>query len=91
MERLEAISPPPRLCTPEPYPLIGLLIAGFYAPVHRALTEPILLGGAPRRSSTAHSPPMLGSDYVCGFAALLSGTIFAFTIFAIGNEEYELG
>ena len=21
---------------------------GFYAPVHRALTEPILLGGAPR-------------------------------------------
>jgi type IV secretion system protein VirB3 len=23
-------------------------ISGFYAPVHRALTEPILLGGAPR-------------------------------------------
>jgi type IV secretory pathway TrbD component len=23
-------------------------IHGFYAPVHRALTEPILLGGAPR-------------------------------------------
>jgi type IV secretion system protein VirB3 len=23
-------------------------ITGFYAPVHRALTEPILLGGAPR-------------------------------------------
>ena len=23
-------------------------IAGFYAPVHRALTDPILLGGAPR-------------------------------------------
>jgi type IV secretion system protein VirB3 len=23
-------------------------IAGFYAPVHRSLTEPILLGGAPR-------------------------------------------
>jgi type IV secretion system protein VirB3 len=23
-------------------------VAGFYAPVHRALTEPILLGGAPR-------------------------------------------
>ena len=23
-------------------------IAGFYAPVHRALTEPIFLGGAPR-------------------------------------------
>lgn len=24
------------------------VIAGFYAPVHRAFTEPILLGGAPR-------------------------------------------
>ena len=24
------------------------LVAGFYAPLHRALTEPILLGGAPR-------------------------------------------
>ena len=24
------------------------IISGFYAPVHRALTEPILLGGAPR-------------------------------------------
>lgn len=23
-------------------------IPGFYAPVHRALTEPVLLGGAPR-------------------------------------------
>ena len=23
-------------------------IAGFYAPIHRALTEPLLLGGAPR-------------------------------------------
>jgi type IV secretory pathway TrbD component len=26
----------------------GQPIAGFYAPVHRALTEPLLLGGAPR-------------------------------------------
>ena len=26
----------------------GEPILGFYAPVHRALTEPILLGGAPR-------------------------------------------
>jgi len=23
-------------------------VAGYYAPIHRALTEPILLGGAPR-------------------------------------------
>ena len=27
-------------------------IPGFYAPVHRALTEPILLGGAPRAVAT---------------------------------------
>jgi type IV secretion system protein VirB3 len=26
----------------------GESVAGYYAPVHRALTEPILLGGAPR-------------------------------------------
>jgi type IV secretion system protein TrbD len=26
----------------------GDAITGYYAPVHRALTEPILLGGAPR-------------------------------------------
>ena len=25
-----------------------MAISGFYTPVHRALTEPILLGGAPR-------------------------------------------
>ena len=28
-------------------------ITGFYAPVHRALTEPILLGGAPRAVASA--------------------------------------
>lgn len=27
---------------------------GFYAPVHRALTEPILLGGAPRSVAIAN-------------------------------------
>ena len=27
---------------------------GFYAPVHRALTEPILLGGAPRSIAIAN-------------------------------------
>ena len=37
-------------------------IPGFYAPVHRALTEPILLGGrpAPSRSSTGRSLQLLG-------------------------------
>jgi type IV secretion system protein VirB3 len=29
-------------------------IPGFYAPVHRALTEPILLGGAPRSVAIAN-------------------------------------
>ena len=29
-------------------------IAGFHAPVHRALTEPILLGGAPRAVAIAN-------------------------------------
>ncbi len=28
--------------------MVGEDISDFYAPVHRALTEPILLGGAPR-------------------------------------------
>ena len=30
-------------------------IAGFYVPVHRALTEPILLGGAPRTVAIANA------------------------------------
>jgi len=29
-------------------------ISGFHAPVHRALTEPILLGGAPRAVAIAN-------------------------------------
>ena len=29
-------------------------VAGFYVPVHRALTEPILLGGAPRTVAIAN-------------------------------------
>ena len=29
-------------------------ITGFYAPVHRSLTEPILLGGAPRAVAIAN-------------------------------------
>jgi len=29
------------------------MIAGFHAPVHRALTDPILLGGAPRTVAIA--------------------------------------
>ncbi len=29
-------------------------VAGFYAPVHRALSDPILLGGAPRTVAIAN-------------------------------------
>ena len=32
----------------------GESITGFHAPVHRALTEPILLGGAPRAVAIAN-------------------------------------
>ena len=32
----------------------GEAIAGFFAPVHRAVTEPILLGGAPRTVAIAN-------------------------------------
>ncbi len=32
----------------------GESIAGFHAPVHRALTDPILLGGAPRSVAIAN-------------------------------------
>ena len=32
----------------------GEAIAGFFAPVHRAVTEPILLGGAPRALAIAN-------------------------------------
>jgi type IV secretory pathway TrbD component len=32
----------------------GDAIAGFHAPVHRALTDPILLGGAPRTVAIAN-------------------------------------
>jgi type IV secretion system protein VirB3 len=33
---------------------MGDSIAGFHAPVHRALTDPILLGGAPRAVAIAN-------------------------------------
>ncbi|TIT44991.1 MAG: conjugal transfer protein, partial [Mesorhizobium sp.] len=29
-------------------------VSGFFAPIHRALTEPILLGGAPRAVAIAN-------------------------------------
>ena len=51
-------------------------LAGFYAPVHRALTEPILLGGAPtrRRDRERDAGRRSGvSGSACGFPARRSG------------------
>ena len=31
-------------------------VPGFFAPVHRALTDPILMGGAPRTVAIARNP-----------------------------------
>ena len=50
-------------------------ITGFYAPVHRALTELILLGGAPRAVAivNARSPPPSAWACACGSSAPRSG------------------
>ncbi len=40
---------------------------GFFAPVHRALSEPILLGGAPRAVAIANAQTVLELMNACGF------------------------
>jgi type IV secretion system protein TrbD len=45
-------------------------IVGFYAPVRRSLTEPILLGGAPRAVAIVNGT---ASAFVCGSSAPRSG------------------
>jgi len=47
------------MLTDEPVP-------GFYAPVHRALTEAILLGGAPRAVAILNGTLAAPSDWACG-------------------------
>ena len=54
-------------------------IAGFYAPVHRALTEPILLGGAPR--SVAILNGTLAGAVGLGLQLWLAGIL----IWAVGH------
>lgn len=51
----------------------GEPIAGFYAPVHRALTEPILLGGAPRALAIVNGT--LAGAIGLGLAGLPLGAI----------------
>jgi type IV secretory pathway TrbD component len=52
-------------------------IAGFMVPVHRALTEPILLGGAPRAVAILNSTlaAALGLGLRLWLAGLLLGVI----------------
>ena len=49
-------------------------IAGFYAPVHRALTEPILLGGAPRGIAILNGT--LAAALGLGLQVWLAGLVF---------------
>src|SRR5262249_128490 len=60
----------------------GDAITGYYAPVHRALTEPILLGGAPRAvaivNGTLAAAIGLGPRlWIAGAAAWLVGPVAA--------------
>lgn len=57
----------------------GEPIPGYYAPVHRALTEPILLGGAPRAIAIANGT--LAGAIGLGLRLWLAGL----AIWAIGH------
>ncbi|MFA7504703.1 MAG: VirB3 family type IV secretion system protein [Burkholderiaceae bacterium] len=52
----------------------GNEVAGFYAPVHRALTEPILLGGAPRTLAIANGT--LAAAIGLGLQLWIAGCVF---------------
>ncbi|MEI9420848.1 VirB3 family type IV secretion system protein [Mesorhizobium sp. Cs1299R1N1] len=54
-------------------------VRGFFAPVHRALTEPILLGGAPRAVAIANGT--LAGAVGLGLRLWLAGI----AIWAIGH------
>ncbi|MER8578496.1 VirB3 family type IV secretion system protein [Mesorhizobium sp. M1423] len=54
-------------------------IRGFFAPVHRALTEPILLGGAPRAVAIANGT--LAGAVGLGLRLWIAGLI----IWAVGH------
>ena len=57
----------------------GAPIAGYYAPVHRSLTEQILLGGAPRAVAIANGT--LAGAVGLGLRLWLAGIV----IWAIGH------
>lgn len=54
-------------------------ITGFFAPVHRSLTEPILLGGAPRAVAIANGT--IAAAIALGLRLWLAGLV----IWAIGH------
>ncbi|MET4328613.1 type IV secretory pathway TrbD component [Bradyrhizobium sp. i1.15.2] len=51
-------------------------VAGFIAPVHRALTEPILMGGAPRAVAIANGTLAAALDL--GLRLWVAGLLFWF-------------
>ncbi|TYL72273.1 VirB3 family type IV secretion system protein [Bradyrhizobium cytisi] len=51
-------------------------VAGFIAPVHRALTEPILMGGAPRAVAIANGT--LAAALGLGLRLWVAGLLFWF-------------
>ncbi len=54
-------------------------IPGFFAPVHRAVTEPILLGGAPRSIAIANGT--LAAAIALGLRLWIPGAV----IWAVGH------
>ncbi len=56
------------------------MIAGFQAPVHRALTDPILLGGAPRTVAIALGT--LAAAIALGLRLWIPGLV----IWAVGHS-----
>lgn len=49
-------------------------VPGYFVPVHRSLTEPILLGGAPRAVAIANGT--LASAIALGLRLWLVGAVF---------------
>jgi type IV secretion system protein TrbD len=60
-------------------------IPGFFAPVHRALTEPILLGGAPRSVAIANGT--LAAAMALGLRLWIPGLV----MWAIGHTAAVWG
>ena len=59
--------------------IIDLDVPGFFAPVHRALTEPILMGGAPRTVAIANGT--LAAAIALGLHLWIPGAL----IWAVGH------